>query len=424
MSYPTAAGASTLDTSPSPSSSCINYTPGEKIIRVGCASATLSDIDKYLGDPAVLHKESAAVSNRVDSSSKGNTWILDAGIVIENDATLYVNSSDTSWLKIIPDEATEVANGIQVHGSLKIDSVRITSWNPETNDYVRYEVEKLIPEEGEEAPYDKVSRPYIRVEEGATGTTDITNSELAYLGYEDLEDNHGRSGLLYYGGDGSIIRGNDIHHNRFGFYSSGVGHITIENNHIHHNYMYGLDPHTGTHDMVIKNNTVHDHGTMGIICSLDCYNVIIEGNEVFNSYGSGIMFSRNMSHSVARYNNVHDEEKCIFVSQSSNNAIYDNKVSGCDSGLYLKHDSTDNKIYRNIILDSNTGILINTASNDNSFHSNTIKNAQEHAINIDESDSERNVFQNNQISVEEKQQQPTGAGDDGSTEDNNDKVTR
>jgi len=68
-----------------------------------------------------------------------------------------------------------------VFGALKIDSVKITSWNPETNDCMKFEVEKLAPEEGEEVPYDKISRPYIRVERDATGTTDIINSEQSFI---------------------------------------------------------------------------------------------------------------------------------------------------------------------------------------------------------------------------------------------------
>ena len=52
--------------------------------------------------------------------------------------------------------------------------------------------------------------------------------------------------------------------------------------------MYGLDPHTGTHDIVIRNNTVHDHGAMGIICSLDCYNVTIENNTVLKVLVQGL----------------------------------------------------------------------------------------------------------------------------------------
>jgi hypothetical protein len=57
---------------------------------------------------------------------------------------------------------------------------------------------------GEEAPYDKIPRPFIRVEHGATETTDITNSEIAYLGYDFIAkagaSDHNYYGLNYYGG--------------------------------------------------------------------------------------------------------------------------------------------------------------------------------------------------------------------------------
>ena len=62
-------------------------------------------------------------------------------------------------------------------------------------------------------------RPYIKVEWGATGTADITNSEISYLGYEGGLG-AGFTGLSYPGGDGSIIRGNNIHYMWFGFYST------------------------------------------------------------------------------------------------------------------------------------------------------------------------------------------------------------
>jgi hypothetical protein len=43
---------------------------------------------------------------------------------------------------------------------------------------------------------------------------------------------------------------------------------------VYHNANYGLDPHTGTHDMIIRRNIVHDNGAQGIISSLNCYNVL------------------------------------------------------------------------------------------------------------------------------------------------------
>jgi len=38
-----------------------------------------------------------------------------------------------------------------------------------------------------------------------------------------------------------------------------MGHMVIEGNKFHDNYLYGIDPHTGTHDLIIKNNKVYDN---------------------------------------------------------------------------------------------------------------------------------------------------------------------
>ncbi len=67
-------------------------------------------------------------------------------------------------------------------GSLKVNSVKITPWDPQTNDYgktngTRQTVHhKLVTNQ-------VAVRPTIKVEGGATGTTEITNCEIVYLGY-------------------------------------------------------------------------------------------------------------------------------------------------------------------------------------------------------------------------------------------------
>ena len=331
----------------------------------------LTDINNKLQNPEVLDYEQ-------DYDYK--VWILNAGILVDKNSKLVIDSTDTTWLKIIADGTHGYP--ISVLGSLKIDSVGISSWDPKTHDYVRFKFDVRPDDGGDYTGVDTIPRPFIRVEEEATGTTDITNSELAYLGYEDKNDSHGRSGLLYYGGDGSVIKGNYIHNVRFGFYSSGVGNIVLEDNFVDHTYMYGFDPHTGTHDMIIRNNTVHDNGAMGIICSLDCYNITIEGNTVYKSTGSGIMFSRNMHHSIARNNVVYDQEKCIFLSQSHNNEVYNNSVANCDrQGIYVYHNSNLNKIYNNKINNSTQGITIPHDSKNNQIHSNTVSGQEDYEQN-------------------------------------------
>jgi len=366
----------------SSSGSCIMYDSEENTITVNCKSANLTDIDNQLKDPDILHRE-----------TYDNVWLLNANIVVAEDATLYINSTDTSWLKIAADEKT--AYEIRVLGGLKIDSVKISSWNPETNDYVKFEVEKEYGAKG--ADYANKLRPFIRADDKSTSSTEITNSEIAYLGYLS-KGNYGY-GLTFFGGNKNLLAGNDIHHNFRGFYSEELGgDMIIEDNYIHSNYQYGLDPHTGTHDMIIRNNTVYDNSAIGIICSLDCYNITIEDNEVFNNFGYGIMFSRNMYDSIATDNYVYNETNCISVNtQSHNNEVYNNRVSKCENGIDLRNGAYNNDIHHNIIIESGKGIKVHSGAYSNTFHYNTIIiNPKENGISVDP-DTKDNRFNNNQM---------------------------
>ncbi len=344
----------------SPSSHCINYNSSERTITISCISASLDDIYNKLHNNDILSKQ---------QFSSGNIFLLNAGLTIQKGSTFYINSTDTDWLKIVADGVNP--NEIKVLGSLKIDSVKITSWNPTTNDYgvtdgSRHSVnDKLVTDKGD-------VRPVIKVEGGATGTTDITNSEIAYLGYEG-GTSPGASGLSYYGGDNSIIKNNKIHNLYFGFYSKGVGGMTIENNHIYDNDIYGLDPHTGTHDMVIRNNFVYNNGGFGIICSVDCYNITIEKNEVHDNY-HGIMLSRNMTNSFVKNNIVYNENVSgIFVSDSYNNQIVKNTISNSAAGIFINTHASNNQISENTIINSKEGITIDDDDGaENLIHNNKI----------------------------------------------------
>jgi mannuronan 5-epimerase len=349
---------------------CITHDSEENAIRIDCEHANLTDIDNQLKDPDLLHKE-----------TENGVWVLNAGVVIEEGATLYINSTDTSWLRIVADG--ETAHPILVSGSLKIDSVKVTSWNPNTNNYG---LSDDSDRNGEDTTIG-TPRPYITIEAGATGTMDITNSEIAYLGYE-AGYGAGRTGLRYEGGDGSIIKGNNIHDLWFALYTKGTGGLVVEDNHVHNNGHYGLDPHTGTHDMIIRNNTVHDNGSTGIICSLDCYNIVIENNKVYNNTKWGIMFSRNMSDSVARNNIVSNELRGIIVSESQNNEVYNNTISSSGSGIEVDEDSSNNEIHDNTIIDipdpSVALSVENGAAEQNTFYSNILFDVDGNRVDLGE----------------------------------------
>jgi poly(beta-D-mannuronate) C5 epimerase len=362
---------------------CINYDSVRRLITVSCNSATLTDIYNQLNDPAVLNKE---------PQQRNGVWLLNANLTINKGATLTIDPADTTWLKIIADGRT-LAYGIHVLGSLKIDSVQLTSWNPETNYYATSNGSRessgpataLCGSSCPIAVKDKLThhgapRPYIRIESGATGTTNITNSYIGYIGYEA---GWGKMtpGLQYNAGDGSVIRNNDFDHLYFGFYSVNVGNMVIENNRIHNSGHYGIDPHTGTHDMVIRNNSVYDNNGTAIICSLNCYNIRFENNLVYNNHGAGITFSRNTTHSVARNNYVHDQVIPIEIAASYNNAVYNNTISNTNTtGISVIGDSSGNKIFNNTIMNAQAAFGIKNTAANNMIYANKLINVKSQRI--------------------------------------------
>jgi len=359
---------------------CINYNPSTRTITVSCSSPVrLTDIANKLQVTTVLTKQ-----------SPDGIWFLSANLVIAKGASFSIDSTDTKWLKISSHEVTTgtaspLPYNIDVHGSLKIDSVKVTSWDPTTNNYsITNGSREAVPPGTKGATANGyiinfgAPRPFIKVEHDATGTTNITNSEISYLGYESgSTSNIGSGGLNYYGGDGSVIRGNNIHDLYFGFYSSAVGNLIIENNQVYNNANYGLDPHTGTHDMIIRHNIVHDNGAQGIICSLNCYNILIENNQLYHNGKAAIMFSRNMSNSIARNNIISNEVDGILVSQSNNNKIYNNTISDSQYGINLIFGSSGNTFYSNVIKNCSHGIYSQASSNNNNntFYGNQLINS-------------------------------------------------
>jgi mannuronan 5-epimerase len=161
---------------------CINYNPSKRTITVSCnGPARLTDIDNTLHD-----------SNILDKQSTNGVWFLNANLVIAKGAAFHIDSTDTKWLKISSkvtrSSSDDGSSGlsirpaywIDVHGSLKIHSVKIKSWDPTTNYYAITNGSRT----GSGVFIFGAPRPSIVVENNATGTTDITNSEIAYLGYE------------------------------------------------------------------------------------------------------------------------------------------------------------------------------------------------------------------------------------------------
>ena len=291
------------------SAACITYSSSTRSITVSCTTTThLTTVNSAINNVNVLKKESTGV------------WLLSANLVVSKGANLVIDSTDGTWLKIRSDGSS--AYGLKNSGTLTINSVKITSWNTATNNYASQGSTGSTP------------RAYIVTLSGATGKTNILNSEIAYLGY----DKSGSHGLDYYGGGGtpgSLIQNNHIHHLWRAFYSSEVGGITFTKNVVHDSIEYGIDPHSATHDMYITYNKVYNNNH-GIICSVMCYNMHITNNELYNNKRDGIFMDAGSHHSWIANNVIHDEDVAIQLPSLSYSSVYGNTITNSKYGIEIE----------------------------------------------------------------------------------------
>jgi mannuronan 5-epimerase len=321
---------------------CIDYDAAENTIAIDCDHASFGDVIRTINDQSVLEK-----------LEQEGEYLLKANLRVADGMTFEMTSNEDDNLQYLKIAG---ANGIIVHGRILIDGVKITSWDASSNDVVQQDRDG------------SVGRGYIQFD--ASEGSEIINSEFAYLGYNELGrrgfDLHGEGASRFGYGPSSdmVIRDSKFHHMWRAFYSTGAYNITIDGNEYHHNLNYAVDPHSGTHDMNITNNWVH-HNSIGIICSLNCSNILVEGNKVEDNIRAGIFFSRNMTDSIARNNQIYNATSGIIVSESRDNQVYDNTIEAATSeGILLFNPSElddggfteDNLVYNNTILSSATGI--------------------------------------------------------------------
>jgi mannuronan 5-epimerase len=287
--------------------------------------------------------------------------LIKANITVSKDATFTINSDrGISYVKIAGN------NGITAYGSVHIDGVKITSWDPASNAVIGQDSTGSVP------------RAYLFIS-GSAGSH-IFNSELGHMGYNET----GYRGVdLLTNSSDFHIENSTFHHMWYGFFSNGAYNITIASSVYRDNHQYAVDPHTSTYNMTIANNTIYNN-PWGLVCSLDCYGILYEHNTVYNNTsGPGIFFSRNTHDSVARYNTIYNQSVGIAFSESSDNLAYGNNITSVGRGIFFNDpenrddgSTTNNRAYNNTITNSQVGIVaVRTTDNiasDNHFNNITM----------------------------------------------------
>jgi mannuronan 5-epimerase len=305
---------------------CTTYDSNTNTINVFC-NTNLSNINNIINNRAILEKDS------------NGAWILNAILKVNPQANLIINHNDTSWIKITNNKNNQ-PNYISISGSAKIDGVKISSWDPRLNDAIKQNANGTI------------LRPYINIS-NAVGNVNISNSELAFLGYKVYPSN----GIVYeLGKNGSRIMNNTFHDNWDGFYSNSAGFMTIQGNFFYNNLRNGLNTHTGSHDLNITDNIAYNNSKIGIGCSQNCYNILFYKNILHDNGDAGLMLSENVSNSTARKNFAYNENQGISIFSSHNNKVLENLLKLSDNGIFIGGNSSNNHIYNNSIIDTKIGI--------------------------------------------------------------------
>jgi parallel beta-helix repeat protein len=326
---------------------------GDKIVLSAGQNVTLPALSAELGNPALL-KETAP-----------GEWLLAKTIEIGQGASLKVAAPTVRWLKLRSD-GTGSASVKALGGGLDITGSCITSWDEGKNTVDEQYLD---------------GRSFLLARDGAQMTID--KSELHYLGFGDVES-YGLSWRTE--GSGGHITNSLISHLYFGIYSFGVGGLTISDNEVRDNVLYGIDPHTGSHNLTIERNIVHDNGKHGIILAEDCTDSVIRDNVVYRNQHHGIVLylhsDRNLIEGNETFSNA---AQGININEASNNTIKSNRVyDNTESGIGVGQTAKDNVVQNNDVRgNQQDGLRLVSEATQTDVRDNTIGENVRYGVYVD-----------------------------------------
>ncbi|MBI4330657.1 MAG: right-handed parallel beta-helix repeat-containing protein [Chloroflexi bacterium] len=337
-------------------------------------------------------------------------WLLKANLKTFELVRLELHGEtaggDVNWLKL-RSEPSGYATIESSNGQISIRNTRITSWDQRVGSF---DTDFL----------DGSGRAFIaaknRRAENTDNRMDVTDSEIAYLGFFEetaygiswkviSEPGRGDTGTLGQGLTGTV-RGSKFHHNYFGLYTWGIGDLEVRNNEFYENYRYGFDAHTVTRRTILEDNFSHHNGSHGIIFAEGCTDNIVRRNRSVDNRGHGIMLHELSDNNVIEDNIVTGNDDGIPVFESSNNIIARNLVQGNVTGVRLygrAAPASRNLFEDNDISKSRSyGVYMYDAADENTFRHNRIVSngdAGVYLVSVSNNIFEGNVVQGNEFGI-------------------------
>jgi parallel beta-helix repeat protein len=325
----------------------------DKIVLTAGQNVTLPALSKELNDPALLREVAPG------------EWQLGKTLEINQGASLKISAPTVRWLKLRSD-----VNGYATlkgfGGGIDVSGTCITSWDEGRNAVDDNHVD---------------GRSFILARDGSQMTID--RAELHYLGFGDVES-YGLSWRTE--GSGGHLTNSLVTHLYFGVYSFGVGGLVISDNEVSDNVLYGIDPHTGSHNLTIERNVVHDNGKHGIILAENCTDSVIRDNVVYRNQHHGIVLYLHSDRNVIEGNeSFANAAQGVNINESSNNTIRSNRVyDNTESGIGVGQTSTDNVVQNNDVRgNQQDGLRLVSEANQTDVRDNVIGENVRYGVYVD-----------------------------------------
>jgi parallel beta-helix repeat protein len=328
----------------------------QKIVLSAGTGVSLPALSRIVNDPAAL------------TETAPGEWLLGVDLEIGPGASLAVTAPAVRRLALSSAPGRFVAIRVQ-GGKLAVAGSCVTSWDPAQRhadtDYAD-------------------GRSFILARDGATMTVD--HAEVRYLGYADVE----AYGLAWRtAGTTGRVADSIISNLYFGVYTFEIGGMVVTGNEVYANVVYGIDPHTASHDMTITHNVVHDNGKHGIILAEDCVNNVISDNLVYANQQHGIVLFLRSDHNVVERNESFDNgSQGIDVNESGTDTISDNRVyANGESGIGIGEQAQGNVVERNDVrANQQDGVRLVTRSANTTVRDNIIGQNVRYGVYADVAD--------------------------------------
>ena len=255
---------------------------------------TLDAVVKTVHDPAWL-------------SSDGNgTITFKVGVVIDRGADIAASAPLTQT--IMMENNTSVLLGVEHEGRLTLNGVHVTSDAPQhPAAHLQY-------------------RPAVVASN--KGAMDIVNSTFTNLGW----DWNAAYGVSWVNGATGMAIGSTFAEGFIGVYTSSVTGIQFINDRFVHNDLYGLDPHTGSNNLLVDGAVAEHNAAHGIIFSQDVTASTVTNSTSRYNGENGIMMDLRSSGNTLSHNiSEHNRGDGIVLAESpgtvvAGNTIRDNRV--------------------------------------------------------------------------------------------------